>query len=176
MRKPWWRRWLARLLALAALAGVTYAVVAIVRDGTDATSSRDSVVAPALGKLSRSQERLAVTLEALKPGRSPRAAKTALKRVHADHKAVVSALRRSRTEKHKVDNAAALQDALGAEFDYLDGVDAVLRNPRSKLLTGLGNRAEKAKAAFTKLPGSAGVEDGIRGTTALTNWARARGG
>ncbi len=176
VRTPWWRRWLARLLALVALAGVAYAVVTIVRDGTGPEPGTASAVAPALAKLSKAQERLAVTLDALKPGRSASVAKAALRRVQADRQAVVAALRQSQAGRQKVDDATTLQDALGAEFDYLDAVDAVLHSPRSKLLKGLGNRAEKAKTAFTNLADSAGVQDGIRGTTALTAWARARRG
>ena len=76
--------------------------------------------------------------------------------------------------RDEASTALELNDALGAEFDYLDAIGSVTRTPRSGLLKTIGNRAQAAKDAFTDLPDSQDVEDGIRGTQAFIAWARAR--
>lgn len=169
---PAWRRRLLRLVALVALAGVVYGVYTIVRDGTDAGPGRAPAIGPALSDLASSQQKLGARLEALRPGRPGRAAENAVAATENDMAAAVAVLRRRQTADES--EGGALQDALGAEFDYLDAVGSVLRNRRSPLLKSLATRAQDAKDAFTALPDSEGVEDGIHGTTALLKWARAR--
>lgn len=172
--RPWWQRWLLRLVAVAALAGVAYGVVTIVRSGTEGKSSGAPGLTPQLTRLATSQKALAGRLEALRPGRSPKQALAALRAVRRDQVAAVGGLRRRQAGGARLAEERRVQDALGAEFDYLDAVGSVLRNRGGPLLKSLGKRAETAKAAFTALEDSARVEDGIHGTTALTQWAQAR--
>ncbi|MGI8624389.1 MAG: hypothetical protein ACR2NB_13120 [Solirubrobacteraceae bacterium] len=174
VRPPWWRRWLARLAAVLALAGVAYGVYTIVRTGTEAHSRGPSAPAAQVAALGRSQEALAKRLEALRPGRSAKPARVALRAVQDDRGVAMVALRRRRTAGKPAIDDRPLQGALGAELDYLDAVGSVLRDPRSPLLKSVGTRAEAAKRAFTALPDSAGVAAGIRGTTALVTWAKAQ--
>ncbi len=174
VRRPWWQRWLARLLAVVALGGVSYAVVTIIRDGTEGAASGPVSLAPQLRALAKSQAALARALESLRPGRSPKQALAALRATRRDQVAAVAALRKRGTASEPSADQRQLEAALGAEFDYLDAVGSVLRDRRSPLLKSLGNRAEAAKDAFTDVEDSVGVEDGIYGTTALRQWARAR--
>jgi hypothetical protein len=83
-------------------------------------------------------------------------------------------LRRRQAKKLAVPHEHELNDALGAEFDYLDALGSAARNRRSRLLKTVGTRAQAAKDAFADLPDSQHVEDGIRGTQAFIAWARAR--
>ena len=75
----------------------------------------------------------------------------------------MTALRRRQAASSDVPHEHELEDALGAEFDYLDALGSVARNRRSPLFKTLGDRAQAAKDAFTELPDSQDVEDGIRG-------------
>jgi hypothetical protein len=169
------RRWVLRLLALLALGGVAYGVYTIVREGTEGGSRADrGPIQPALANLADSQEALAVRLEALRPGRRAPRLLPAIRAALRDREDVVAALHRRQAEDEPIPDEGQLGAALGAEFDYLDALASVARNRRSPLLRPLGGRAETAKDAFAKLPDSAGVEDGIRGTQAFIAWARAR--
>lgn len=171
--RPWWRRWLLRLLALLALAGVTYGVVKIVEEGTKESDSA-SIIAPALKRLATAQEELGKRVAGLKPGRPPKGVARAARRAESARQAAVSALRKRQAAGGSVPDEGKLQAALGAEFDYLDAIRSVLRNRLSPLLGSVGDRAQTALDAFTDLPDSEGVEDGIRGTQALIAWAKAR--
>lgn len=169
------RRWLLRFLALVALGGVGYGVYTIVKSGTEGPSAPSrGPVQPALANLADSQEALAVRLQNLRRRSEPGKLLPAIRAVLSDRKAVVEAIRARRAQGKPIPDDLALSDALGAEFDYLDALRSVVAHPRSRLIGALGNRAQKAKDAFIKLPDSAGVEDGIRGTQAFLAWARAR--
>jgi hypothetical protein len=168
------RRWFLRLLALAALCGVGYAAYTIIKEGTKDDKPAASQIAPALKKLAASQLSLGNKLDHLVPGRKSSNLLGAIKTARKDQEAVVSELRRRQSKKLDTPDEADLDDALGAEFDYLDAVNSVARNSKSKLLKSLANRAQAAKDAFTKLPDSQGVEDGVKGTQAFLTWARAR--
>ena len=169
------RRWVLRLLALVALGGVAYGVYTIVREGTEGTSRADrGPIQPALQNLADSQEALAVRLENLRPGRRAPRLVPAIRAALRDRDGAVAALHKRQAAHQPIPDERALDAALGAEFDYLDALLSVARNRRSPLLRSLGGRAETAKDAFTDLPDSAGVEDGIRGTQAFIVWARAR--
>ena len=165
------RRWLLRLLALAALAGVGYGVYTIVREGTEEPAAGRGPVQERLRDLAASQARLGRRLDALRPGASPGQVRSALRDTQRDYDAAVRALR---TAPSPVADEARVDDALGAHFDYLDALRSVLGDPRSPLRADVADRAQAAKDAFTALPGSEGVEDGIRGTHAFLAWARAR--
>jgi len=173
--RPRWRRWLLRLLALLALAAVSYGVYAIVREGTQDVGAERSTLQPALKRLGASQARLGRRLDELRPGRPPGKVPAALRATQRDQEAAVRALRALRAKGEAVPDEIRLADALGAEFDYLDALRSALTNARSPLLKAVGDRAQTAKDAFTELPDSAGVEDGIVGTQAFIAWARARG-
>jgi hypothetical protein len=163
-----------RFLALLALGGVAYGVYTIVKEGTQGDHASRGPIQPALANLADSQEALAVRLENLKPRRrAPRL----LRAVHAalrDRDGAVAALHKRQSDHQPIPDERRLDAALGAEFDYLDALASVARNRRSPLIRSLAHRAQAAKDAFTKLPDSAGVEDGIRGTQAFLAWARAR--
>ena len=168
------RRWFLRLLALLALGGVAYGVYTIVKAGTKDDGTAQSSIQPALETLADSQERLGAQLDALKPGRAAPKLRKALRAARRDQAKAVKAERRRQIKKLPIDDKGKLDDALGAEFDYLDAVGAVIRNSDSKLLKTVGNRAQAAKDAFTDLPDSGGVEDGIRGTQNFIAWAKRR--
>lgn len=169
------RRWVLRLLALAALAGVGYGVYVIVSDATADSTGTRGPIQPALERLAARQEALGARVEVLRPGASAARVKTSLRSTQRAHEAAVQAFREQRALPDPVPDEAALDAALGAEFDYLDALRSVLLNRDSPLLGDLGGRAQRAQDAFTALPDSAGVEEGIRGTQAFIVWARARG-
>ena len=163
------------MLALLALGGVGYGVYTIVKTGTEGSSQPSrGPVQPALQNLADSQKALGVRLDNLHPGADPHKLLPAIRAVLRDRKGVVAAIRARRAQGKAIPDDLALSDALGAEFDYIDALRSVVRHRRSPLLGALGNRAQKAKDAFTQLPDSAGVEDGIHGTQAFLAWARAR--
>lgn len=168
------RRWILRLLALAALVGVGYGVYVIVTEGTEDSGGSRGPVQPALERLSSAQEKLGARAEILRAGDSGGRVTAALRETQRAHENAVRVFRERRAGQKEIPDEADLDAALGAEFDYLDALRSVLANRRSPLLGDLGNRAQKANEAFTKLSDSAGVEDGIRGTQALILWARAR--
>jgi hypothetical protein len=168
------RRWFLRVLALAALAGVAYGVVRIVQEGTKDDGPKTAALEPALKALSGSQAALADRLERLRPGRAAPKLLPAIRAASRDQAKAVKAVRRRQAHKQSVPNEDELEDALGAEFDYLDALGSVTRNPRSGLLKTVGNRAQAAKDAFTDLPDSQDVEDGVRGTQNFIAWARER--
>ncbi len=168
------RRWFLRFLALVALVGVAYGVYRIVDDGLEDDGPEVGAIKPALVKLAESQEALADRLERLKPGREAPRLRPAIRAARRDRAKAVSALRERQAKKLEVPHEDDLNDALGAEFDYLDALGSVARNRHSGLLKTVGDRAQKAKDAFTDLPDSQNVEDGIRGTQAFIAWARAR--
>lgn len=168
------RRWVLRLLAVLALGGVTYGVVRIVSEGRGGEPAATTAVVPALKALADSQDALAARLDRLRPGREAPRLLPAIRAVRHDQERVVKAVRRRQARRQDVANQDQLEQALGAEFDYLDALGSVARNRRSRLLKTVGDRAQAAKDAFTKLPGSQGVEDGIRGTQRFIAWARAR--
>jgi hypothetical protein len=168
------RRWLLRFLALLALGGVSYGIYEIVKSGTEGKEVTRGPVQAALTRLADRQEALAVRLENLVPGRKAPRLPAAIRRTSRAQEAVVVAVRRRQAAKQPIPDKRKLDDALGAEFDYLDALGAVARNPRSPLIRAVGERAETALDTFAELPDSAGVEDGIRGTQAFLAWARAR--
>ena len=169
------RRWLLRLLALLALGGVGYGVYTIVREGTEGVDHASrGPIQPALENLADSQEALAVRLENLRPGRKAPRLLPAVRVALRDRDGAVAALHKRQAEHQPIPDERKLDDALGAEFDYLDALASVAHNRHSPLIRSLADRAQTAKDKFTDLPDSAGVEDGIRGTQGFLAWARAR--
>lgn len=168
------RRWLLRFVALLALVGVGYAVYTIVKEGTEDDGKPANSIRPALEALANRQERLGAQMDALRPRRPAPKLLKALRATRRAQEAAVKAERRRQIKKLPIDDKGKLDDALGAEFDYLDAVGAIIRDPRSKLLKSVDDRAQTALDAFIELPDSAGVEDGIRGTQNFIVWAKAR--
>lgn len=168
------RRWVLRVLAVVALAGVSYGVVRIVQEGTNDAGAEFAPLEPALKRLSASQAALGGRLERLRPGQGGKQLTVVLRRTQRAQERAVAVLRERQADKLDVPDEDELADALAAEFDYLDALVTVTRKPRSKLLGSVGDRAQAAKDAFTELPDSAGVEDGISGTQAFIAWARSR--
>src|SRR5947207_10017071 len=89
------RRWIARILAVGALAAVVVAVVAIVRDGEDRAPAATTIT-PQLARLEGSAARLAMALGALRPGHGAGAVRSALHAAVADQEAAATAIRRLR--------------------------------------------------------------------------------
>jgi hypothetical protein len=168
------RRWLLRLVALLALGGVSYGVYTIVKQGTKSGGPTRSSIQPALAKLAHSQESLAVRLESLHPGHQAPKLLPAIRAVRRDRERVLEEVRRRQEKRQAIPDKSKLDDALAAEFDYLDALGSVARNRHSPLIRTVDDRAQTAKDAFIRLPDSAGVEDGIRGTQSFIAWARAR--
>ena len=168
------RRWFLRVLALAALVGVGYGVYTIVTEATEESKATRGPVQGALKRLSAAQEKLGTRLEELRPGASAGGVEAALRRTQRAYEDAVEKLRTEKEQPGEIPDEAALDDALGKEFDYLDALRSALTNFRSPLLRSLGDRAQAAFDAFSDLPDSEGVEEGIRGTQAFLAWARAR--
>jgi hypothetical protein len=162
------------LLAVAALGGVSYGIYSIVKTATDAEGPTRGPIQPALARLADRQEALAIRLENLVPGRKAPRLGPAIRRTQRAQEGVVVTMRRRAAAKEAIPDERKLDDALGAEFDYLDALASVARSKRSRLIASVGTRAETALDAFAELPDSAGVEDGIRGTQGFLAWARAR--
>lgn len=168
------RRWSLRFLALAALAGVGYGVYTIVTEATEEERATRGPIQGALEKLSTAQGKLGAGLEELRPGDTAGPVKVALQGTQRAYENAVRLFRARRDSPDPIPDEAELDEALGAEFDYLDALRSSLVNFRSPLLRSLGDRAQVAFDAFTALPDSEGVEEGIRGTQAFLAWARAR--
>ncbi len=128
----------------------------------------------ALKKLSVAQGKLGSRLDELRPGASASTVKVALTGTQRALDSAQGAFRDRRDESEPIPDEAEIDAALGAEFDYLDAMRSTLTNFRSPLLPKLASRAQKAFDAFTALPDSEGVEEGIRGTQSFLVWARAR--
>jgi hypothetical protein len=82
-------------------------------------------------------------------------------------------LHRRQQKGQDVPQEAETQAALNAEFDWLDGVETILSNPKSPLLKVIGQRGEAAISAFDRLDEDRGVALTIRGAAKLTTWAKA---
>ncbi len=168
------RRWFLRVIALAALVAVGYGVYTIVREGTKDSPATRGPVQGALKQLSGTQEKLGARLEELRPGDSAGGVEGALRRTQRAYENAVEKLRAEKERPGEIPDEAALDDALGKEFDYLDALRSALTNFRSPLLRSLGDRAQAAFDSFSDLPDSEGVEEGIRGTQAFLAWAKGR--
>lgn len=173
-RPPRWRRWAARVLALAALAGCVYGVYAIVR--SDATGAGDapasSPVDAQLAALATAAGRLGDRLGALRPGRSPRRARAAQSQAVDDVRTASRTLA-ARTTDSPTGDDARLANALDAERELLNAVGATLADPASRLRFKLDARAGRARRALAALPDPAGLPATVRGITRLKSWARA---
>jgi len=152
-----------RVLVVVAFGGVVYGLVTIIGEGTGG-GDEPPAVRDELEDLQSAAEALAVRLEDLRRGDRPprRQARRAL----TAQRAAVRAL--------GDDPDRALEDALNAEFDWLDGVNTVLRNPSTRLLGSLGERGEAAIDAFEDLDDDHGLARTIRGVASLTRWAEAQ--
>jgi hypothetical protein len=168
------RRWFLRFVALLALGGAAYGVYTIVKEGTKDDGPKRSTIQPLLAELADKQESLAVLLDDLRPRHPAPKLLAAIRAVGRKREAVLKEVRRRQEKRLDIPDEGKLEDALAAEFDYLDALGSATRNTHSPLLAKVGDRAQAAKDAFIDLPDSAGVEDGIRGTQAFIAWARAR--
>jgi hypothetical protein len=126
-----------------------------------------------LTNLQKSGEELASDLETLAPSGGGTQAADAAHRAIADQKKAIAALHHRQEKGDDTPQEAETQAALNAEFDWLDGVETVLRNPRSPVLKALGERGETAIDAFDRLDEDRGVGLTIRGVAKLTAWAKA---
>lgn len=171
-RPPRWRRWAARLLALAALAGCVYGVYAIVRSDATGGTPAEGPVDAQLAALAISAGRLGDRLEALRPGGSPGRARAAQARAVDDVRTASRTLAARRTHSPTGDGVR-VANALDAERELLNAVGATLADPASRLRLRLGARASRARRALAALPDPAGLPATVRGITRLKSWARA---
>jgi len=170
-----WRRWVARLFALLALAACGFGVWTIVKEATKADPPAPATLQTEIAQVSASAEALAVRLEALRPGELVTKALAAVREARADQQAAVAELRRRRASG-TVRADAALGAALEAHGEYLNLVARVLRFPRTRMATELGARARGARSALAALPDPAGAPEAIRGWKRLAVYARAARG
>ena len=171
-----WRRWVARLFAVLALAACAYGVYRIVQEATRSDPPAPVTLGAELRQLEASAEVVAVRLGALRPGGSPTKAEAAVREARADRAAAVARLRRERADGSAIRADSALGTALEAEGEYLELVARVLAHPRTRLASELPHRAARARRAFAALPEPAGLVRTVRGDRRLRAYARAARG
>jgi hypothetical protein len=175
VQPPRWRRWVARVVAVAALGGCAAGVYEIAHEAASGAPPAPTSLQPQVRQVAASATSLSHKLVALKP-HSPRTpALAAVREAQADRRAATVALRDAET-KGEVADAEVLRNALSAHREYLDIVGSMLRNPRSRFVDELRSRAKRAKAAWSALPDPAGLPDAIRGYGHVAALARARRG
>ncbi|MEA2169835.1 MAG: hypothetical protein QOF76_3135 [Solirubrobacteraceae bacterium] len=163
-----------RLLVLAAFAAVIVAGLKIYHEfQDDKNSGSTAALELELTNLQKSGEELAADLERLSPDSNGMQARLAAHRALADQRKAIAALHRRQQKGQDVPQEAETQAALNAEFDWLDGVETILSNPKSPLLKVIGQRGEAAISAFDRLDEDRGVALTIRGAAKLTTWAKA---
>jgi hypothetical protein len=169
-----WRRWVARIAAVVALAACAVGVYRIALDAKGSHTPTAANVQPEVVALAASTKALAERLEALRPGRATarRRALTAVREAQDDREAAAEALRR----RSGVANATVLTAALTAHEVYLHTVATVLERPESRLRRKLRSRARRDAAAWAAVPDAAGLPDAIHGSKRLAALARGRAG
>lgn len=169
-----WRRWVARLFALVALAACTAGVYAIAREATRPEPSAPLDFQPELQQVAASSVALARELESLQAGSSRDRALAVAEEAQSDRDAA-SAKLLNRTGSGPVRDAGLIAGALDAHRRYLSAVASVLRDPRGSSVSGkLGPRARRARAAWAALPDPSGLPQAIRGWKQLAALAQAR--
>jgi hypothetical protein len=171
-----WRRWVARLVAVLALAACAYGVYRIVQEATRSDPPAPVTLGAELRQLEASSEVVAVRLGALRPGGSPAKAEAAVREARADRAAAESRLRKERAAGAVIRGDGALGTALEADGEYLALVARVLEHPRTRLASELPRRAARARRAFAALPDPAGLPRTVRGHRRLRAYARAARG
>jgi hypothetical protein len=168
-----WRRWIARLFALLALAACGAGVYGIVHEATRPEPPTPVDFQPELQPVAASSVALARELGTLAPGRSRVQALALVHEAQSDRDAA-SARLLNRTSARPVRDAALIAGALDAHRRYLSAVASVLRDPRGSAVAGrLRARARKARAAWSALPDPSGLPQTIRGWRKLLAVARA---
>lgn len=166
------RRLGTRLLAVGALVAATTATVMVVSDRPEgATASAGH--AEQLAKLASRSEAVTTALSKLSRGSKAAPARKRVRRAVEETDAVLAWLRAD----PEASSNRLLANALERHRDYLDAVGSVLANPRSPLRHRLDVRAERTRAAWSSVAGSAGLERTVRETATLTayvKWRRSR--
>lgn len=169
-----WRRWVARLFALIALAACSAGVYAIAQEALRSDPPAPLDFQPELQQVAASSVALSRELESLAPGRSRDAALALVEEAKSDRDAA-SARLLNRSSSRPVRDATLIAGALDAHRRYLSAVSSVLRDPGgSKVAAQLGARARKARAAWAALPDPSGMPQAIRGWKQLAALAAAR--
>ena len=169
------RRWILRLLALLALAACGVGVYVIVREATEDGPAEVVTLRAELAQVAASGGALADELGRLRPNGPTARALEALDEARGDRAAAAAALRAKR-EDGAVEAEDALASALRADDRYLGAVGRVLRRPETLAAVHLRARAERAKAAFAKLPDDRGAGGAIRGWRRLAAYAEGTAG
>ncbi|HVL96846.1 MAG TPA: hypothetical protein VM266_13390 [Solirubrobacteraceae bacterium] len=164
----------ARTTAILALLMCAMAVYVVVFDASSAPPAEAAGAATSqLERLQGANARLSRALAGLRTGVSARPVRDAVHAAMREQKAV-SKWVRSANADGRLEPDVRLDNALQANFEYLDAVGSLLANPRSRLRGELPERARRAEAAFGALPAPAGLPATVRGWERLEAYAKAR--
>ncbi len=173
-RPPRWRRWAARILALAALAACVLGIYAIVHAGTRDHASATGPINDQLTDVETTAGRLGDRLEALRSGSSPRRAIRAQRRAVDANRTATRALTASGPDGTDSRDYDRLANGLDAHRELLNAIGATLGDPSSRLRFQLVPRAARARRALAALPDPRGLPGTVRGIARLKAWARAQ--
>jgi hypothetical protein len=168
---PAWRKWLARLLALLALAAVIGGLYAIYQAAIAEDEPEVTAISDELDTLSAAADRLGTRLEAFKKDTNPARAEKVAARALSATRAAGKAYRES--DLPDTNAGARIKNGLGAEFEYLSAVVEVLDKPTSRIVESLPDRATRARRALEAMPDDHGLPETVRGVDRLRAWARA---
>lgn len=164
-----------RLLVVVAFGGVVFGLITIIQEGTaGGEDDEPPALADELEGLQSASEQLAQQLDLLRPSTDGTRARRLARRALAAQRRAVTALNDVQAADGEIDQERETEDALNADFDWLDGVHTVLRRPGSPLAADVGARGEAAIDAFEALDDDYDIAGTIRGAAALTEWARAQ--
>jgi hypothetical protein len=149
------------MIALLALALPIVLLASILSSHADRAPAAPSL-APQLARLQASGARVATELASWHRGHSARKPLAAVRAAIADERAVARWVRAQR-RSGQLPEDLRLDNALGADYDYLDALGSSLPNPRSLLRFELAARAQRARAALAAVPGGADVAATVRG-------------
>ena len=170
---PRWRRWVARVMAVAALGGCAAGVYEIAREARVDAAPKPLSLQPQVQQVAASTSAMSRRLVALKPSSTRTRALAAVREAQSDRRDASRALS---TATRDVADAPLLRNALDAHREYLALVASMLRRPRAGLVGDLRASAKRTKAAWAALPDPAGLPDSIRGYGHVAALARARRG
>ncbi len=160
--------WIARLLAISALAGVTVAAIVVV-----AASGKDGGLSAgaahqAMARLTVANRAISHELTRLHHGDSVRPARRAVRKAMATTRDLAASIAGSS------DLALRVRDVLEAEEAYLDAVGSTLANPSSALRAKVASRAITLRGALRRVPAAAARD--VRGAGELVRFSRSRNG
>lgn len=159
------RRWIPRILALAALLGGAAAVVAAVASVSGGSGLSQADASRALTQLDAVNRPLSEKLSALRGGQTARPAQAANRAAYQ----LATRLRSQVSSGGEL--GAAVRAVLDAEVDYTDAVGSTMYNPRSALRDKIVHDAAVLRAA---LDAANGNPQYVHGAENFVGIARAR--